>query len=734
MIRNGCGPVCSRNKSLQEVSKCRWKSWSLTEAIAVSIVSHAQVQRPNGGCAHILAVIFGLLLLPSASADILGATASGDDWAGYGRTYDQAHYSPLADINDSNVSRLGLAWWVDIPGMVLATSVPLEVDGRLYFATGYSVVRAVDAATGRLLWIYDPEVPKVAGRKLSHGYGIRGIAFWNGKIYVGTQDGRLISVDVRSGKQVWSVATTEAGDLRVITGPPLVFNGRVMIGHGGAEFGPLRGYVTAYDAETGKQLWRFFTVPGDPHKGFENNAMEMAARTWSGKWWTYGGGGAVWNAMTYDPELNRVYIGTSNGSPWNQKIRSPGGGDNLFLTAIVALDADTGAYVWHYQTNPGDVWDFDAVEDIELASVVIQGESHRVLMQASKNGFFYIIDRDTGKLVSAEKFARVTWAEKIDLVTGRPVEAINARYESGETTVWPGQWGAHGPQAMAFNPTVNLVYIPVVNLPSYYNDKDIDFKTWKPSRNLLINIGVKFRVDHPGNTPTDVGVSSLLAWNPIKQSAAWRVALPGIWNGGIATTVGNLVFQGRCDGKFLAYAADSGKELWSFEAQVGIVGAPITYKVGNRQYVSVMAGFGGAGFSFGPMWDARTQSRRLLTFALDGHAELPPAPPRPEVVPVHDPKFKSNATAEKSGADRFGNHCAPCHGGDAVAGGAAPDLRASSVIISAAVFRSIVKGGVLLDQGMPRFEELSAVEVDNIRQFLRSRAADLAKTKLSESH
>jgi quinohemoprotein ethanol dehydrogenase len=355
-------------------------------------------------------------------------------------------------------------------------------------------------------------------------------------------------------------------------------------------------------------------------------------------------------------------------------------------------------------------------------------------MQASKNGFFYVIDRDSGQLISAEKFAKVTWAEKIDLKTGRPVEAADARYQSGEATIWPGGNGAHGPQAMAFNPTHNLAYIPTIDLPGEYNDKGIDLKAWKHHPNLILNIGVKFNADNPGNTPMNVGISSLLAWDPIAQRAAWRVSLPGIWNGGTATTAGNLVLQGRCDGKFVAYAADSGKELWSFDAQVGIVGAPITYKVANRQYVSVMAGFGGFGATLGPMWDARTQSRRLLTFALGADAKLPPALPRHETVPVYDPQFKSDAKTEQSGATAFGYRCAGCHGGGAAAGGAAPDLRASLVILSGNAFAGVVKDGMLLERGMPRFQELSNVEVENIRQYLRSRAMELARSKTAQTH
>jgi len=651
-----------------------------------------------------------LFQVSSVSADTPIGASDGDNWANYGRAHDEAHYSPLADINTANVSRLALAWWFDIPGVVLAESVPLEVNGTLYFATGYSVVRAVDATTGRLLWAYDPQVPRVAGHKLRLLWGIRGIAFWNDKIYVGTHDGRLIAIDAKTGKPVWSVATNERpDDFRIVTGPPCAFDGRIVIGHASSEFGPapgyvsIRGYVTAYDAENGRRLWRFFTVPGNPAKGFETKAMEMAAKTWSGKWWKDGGGGTVWNAITYDPELHHVYIGTSNGTPADAKLRSPGGGDNLFLASIVALDADSGRYLWHYQLNPAETWDFDATNDIELANLVIDGRSRRVLMQASKNGFFYVIDRDSGKLLSAEKFAKVTWAERIDLNTGRPVETAFARDPSAYMRIWPSGDGAHSWTSMAFNPTRNLVYIPVLDSSRECNDDHIDL-----------------------HGKECMGTAALLAWDPIQQHAIWRVALPGVRSGGAVTTAGNLVFQGRSDGRFVAYAADSGKELWSFDAQVGIAGAPITYKVAGKQYVSVLAGYGGGGAIVDPRWDARTQPRRVLTFALGGGAQLPPPPPRHEVVPVADPQFEPNPNIEKKGQESFIGHCAMCHGFDAIAGGQAPDLRESPIILSAKGFDEIVKRGMLRQYGMPRFEELSDTELETIRQYLRSRALDLA--------
>lgn len=625
---------------------------------------------------------------------------------GSGRTHSQTHYSPLSEVNEKNIADLRLAWWFDVPGVVLAISAPLEVDGILYFVTGYSVVRALDAATGRLIWEYDPHIPEVAGRRLRILFGTRGIAFLNKKIYVGTYDGRLIAIDAASGKLVWDVRTTETDDLRVITGPPLVFGDKVVIGHGVSEFATLRGYVTAYAAETGEKLWRFYTVPGDPGKGFENQSMVTAAKTWTGEWWREGGGGAVWNAMTFDPEFNRIYLGVGQGWPWNPEVRSPGTGDNLFTSGIVALDAETGKYVWHYQTNPRDAWDYDATTDLVLANGSFEGKQRPVLMQASKNGFFYVLDRRTGELVSARNYVRVTWAERIDLKTGRPVEVAAARAEGVRKQVWPRTYGAHGPQPMAYSPLTALAYIPAIDFPT----ADTQARRCELKK--------------------QVGDGMLVAWDPLRQQLAWRVSLPGAWNGGILATAGNLVFQGRCDGKFIAYASDSGKELWSFDAQVGIVGAPISYQADGRQYVSVLVGYSGYPSVWGSRWDARTQRRRVLTFSLVGKADLPSAPPQYKFLPVDTSTFVPDEELIARGKGHFElKLCFACHGLEAIAGGAAPDLRASPTILDQDLFSNIVKRGALLSRGMPRFDELSDDELHEIRQYLLARAASAQEVK-----
>lgn len=655
----------------------------------------------------------------------LANESDGRNWAGYGRTFSEQRYSPLGQIDTRSIQRLGLLWSLELESPGNVATAPLEVDGVIYFGVGLSVIHAVDARTGKLLWRYDPQTAKAAGARLRRAWGIRGIAFWNGKVYSGTQDGRLIAIDAKSGAPVWSVMTVGADDVRYITGAPRVFRGKVIIGHGGADFGPVRGYVTAYDAESGRQLWRFHTVPGNPADGFESPAMAMAAKTWTGEWWKFGGGGTVWNAMTYDPEFNRVYLGTGNGAPWNQKLRSPGGGDNLFLSSIVALDADSGEYVWHYQTNPGESWDYNSAMDMVLATLPVEGRPRKVLLHAPKNGFFYVIDRENGKLISAEKIARVTWAERIDLPSGRPVEVPGIRYESGEALIWPGPYGAHNWQPMAFNPGSGLAYIPVRDMPGHYDDKGIDPATYTNGPGSRSPMGINIS---GSDIPASAGHSYLLAWDPLRQKEAWRAPTPGLWNGGVLTTAGRLAFQGHAGGKLVAYDARSGHEVWSFELGVGTIAPPITYELDGRQYISILAGWTGGTVLLGSLsaqhgWVGRGHPRRLLTFALGGKARLPAAQPPARPTPVDDPGFVIDAAKARRGAALYGK-CGICHGMGAVAGGYIPDLRASPVPLSATAFERIVRGGALLERGMPAFGELSNDDLEDLRHFLRARARE----------
>ncbi|MEJ2604608.1 MAG: PQQ-binding-like beta-propeller repeat protein, partial [Gammaproteobacteria bacterium] len=352
------------------------------------------------------------------------------EWLAYGGTHYERRYSPLTDIDTENVGQLKVDWYLDLPRDVGLVSTPLVVDDVMYFTGTMNVVRAVDAVTGELLWQFDPEVGKaLAGKRQAGFVHNRGLTFYGDKVYTATWDGRLIAIDAKTGEKVWSVRTFPEDAALYITGAPKAFKGKVLIGNGGTETGPNRGFVTAYDAETGEEAWKFWIVPGNPADGFENAAMEMAAETWTGEWWKHGGGGNAWHGFTYDPEFDAVYIGTGNGSPWNRNIRSPDGGDNLFLCSVVALDPDTGEYRWHYQTVPGETWDYNSNMDIVLADLTIDGEQVKALLHAPKNGFFYVIDRATGELVSAEPFADVNWATHVDPETGRPVEVEGARYE-----------------------------------------------------------------------------------------------------------------------------------------------------------------------------------------------------------------------------------------------------------------------------------------------------------------
>ncbi|NND79301.1 MAG: PQQ-dependent dehydrogenase, methanol/ethanol family, partial [Maribacter sp.] len=473
------------------------------------------------------------------------------NWLAYGRTHNERRFSPATHINSTNVSNLKVDWFMDLPNDVGLVSTPLVVDGVLYFTGTMNVVRAVNAFTGQLIWEYDPEVGKAVEGKRKIGWKHnRGISYYKGKIFAATWDGRLQALDAKTGAKIWSVRTFDMERSLYITGAPKAFKGKVLIGNGGTENGPTRGWVTAYDADTGKEAWKFYIVPGNPADGFENDAMEMAAKTWTGEWWKHGGGGNTWHGYTYDAELDVLYIGTGNGSPWNRKIRSPEGGDNLFLCSIVALKPDTGEYLWHYQTTPGESWDYNSNMDIVLADLKIEGKTVKALMHAPKNGFFYVIDRETGKLISAEPFVETTWASHIDMKTGRPVEIEGARYETEPAYIAPNAWGGHSWHAMSYNPNTGLVYIPALHQGANYSDEGIDLGTWQAIE-FKGGVGVNTTFD---DKPRDFP-ASLIAWDPVNQKEVWKIPQEHLHNAGTLTTAGNLLFQGRPDGKFLAYDA-----------------------------------------------------------------------------------------------------------------------------------------------------------------------------------
>jgi quinohemoprotein ethanol dehydrogenase len=597
-----------------------------------------------------------------------------------------------------------------------------------------NVIRAVDAVTGELLWEYDPQVAKeIAGKRKTGWKHNRGISFYEGKIFAATWDGRLFALDAKSGRELWTVRTFDMERSLYITGAPKAFKGKVLIGNGGTENGPTRGWVTAYDADTGEEAWKFHIVPGNPADGFENAAMEMAAETWTGEWWKHGGGGNAWHGFTYDEELDAIYIGTGNGSPWNRKIRSPDGGDNLFLCSIVALDPDTGDYLWHYQTTPGETWDYNSNMDIVLADVQLGDESDepiKAILHAPKNGFFYVINRETGKLVSAEPFVETTWATHIDIETGRPVEVPGARYEVDAAYITPNAYGGHSWMSMSYNPQTGLAYIPALHYATNYSDEGIDLEGYQ-AEEFSGGTGVSAL---PAEMPRDYP-ASLIAWDPVKQQPAWEIPQQRGPNGGTLTTAGDLVFQGRADGMFVAYDARSGEELWSYNAGLGMTAAPITYDIDGKQYVSMLVGWGGGAAGLGKLfvseefspsrlgWDYGKHMRRLVTFSLDGTADMPALPPPYFPQPIDAPDFVIDPGLADQGAAEYGT-CLGCHGLDAVAAGMAPDLRASQIVLNAEAFAAIVRDGSLVGRGMPAHPQITDAQLEALQHYLRRRARE----------
>jgi quinohemoprotein ethanol dehydrogenase len=693
----------------------------------------------------IVAVTAGMLLsagcrtpTPKASAEpshkpaevnaerLLNADHEPGDWMTHGRTYQEQRFSPLKQINDHNIGQLSLAWFEDLDTNRGQESTPLVIDDVMYFTTAWSKVVAVNAATGAVLWTYDPHVPASWGVNACCDVVNRGLAAWNGKLYLGTLDGRLVALDAANGKVVWDRLTIDPAYRYTITGAPRVVKGMVIIGNAGAEM-LVRGYVSAYDAETGAMKWRFYTVPGDPSKAFENTAMEKAAKTWTGQWWKFGGGGTVWDSIVYDPETDLLFIGVGNGAPWNQRVRSPRGGDNLFLSSIVALRPKTGEYVWHYQESPGEMWDFTANQQIIIADLKIDGQPRKVLLHAPKNGFFYVIDRINGALISAKPYTFINWATGVDLKTGRPIETNIARYPgSNPPPVVPGPLGAHSWQPMSYDPLTGLVYIPV---------NDVGFKYKSPEnfqpRSLAPNYGIDVvAAGMPQDPKTKRAIlanvkGKLVAWNPVEQKPAWAVQRPGPWNGGTLSTAGNLVFEGTASGHFEAYRADTGEKLWSFDAQTGVMAGPVSYTANGDQYVAVVVGWGGVfPLATGEVSFASGRVRnvsRVLAFKLGGKAALPP-PHEIEEPKLDPPPSTARQATVQHGERLFQRYCATCHGDVAVSGGVLPDLRYSAALGSDLWF-DIVRGGLLQPNGMVSFaKELSQKDAVDIRAYVIFRA------------
>ena len=649
-------------------------------------------------------------------AALRNANARAGEWITHGRTYAETRFSPLRQIDSTNVKNLGLAWSFDTDTTRGLEATPIIVDGVMYTTGSWSVVFALDARTGRQLWKWDPQVPRTFGQRACCDVVNRGVAVYKGKVYVGTLDGRLAALDADTGKLSWQVVTVDQSRPYTITAAPRIVKGKVLIGNGGAEMG-VRGYLSAYDAASGKLAWRFYTVPGDPSKPFESPAMERAAKTWKGEWWKIGGGGTVWDSLAYDPELDLLYVGTGNGSPWNREIRSPGGGDNLYLSSILALRPDTGELLWHYQTTPGDCWDYTATQHIILADLDIGGRTRKVLMQAPKNGFFYVLDRSTGELLSASPYVPISWAKEVDKKTGRPVEMPGVRYIDNAAFIKPGPLGGHNWQPMSFNPQTGLVYIPAQDTLFVYSpDRKFEYRpgTW--------NTGIDFSLF---KDPVPLMPGFLLAWDPVNQKERWRVPYTSFWNGGTLTTAGNLVFQGTADGRFVAYSADKGEKLWETSVRTGVIASPVTYELDGVQYVSIMAGWGGAfPLTGGDGKGSSPAAGRLLTFVLDGKQQLSDViAQKPTVSPIG---VTASPETVEAGATLFAQWCAVCHGLGAAGGGATADLRYSHPSIFDK-YRDIVLDGKYQGMGMPSLKRwLTAEQVDAIRAYVLTRRAALA--------
>lgn len=661
--------------------------------------------------------------------DAMIAQPPAGEWLTYGYDRAETRFSPLDQINDKNVAQLGLAWSADLDTARGQEATPLMHDGVLYITTAWSMVKAYDAKTGALKWSYDPKVPRAKLVDVCCDAVNRGVALYGNKVYVGTLDGRLVALDQKTGKVVWDKLTIPEGSHMAITGAPRVVKGKVLIGSAGAEYFT-RGYLAAFDAETGDQVWRFYTVPGDPSKPQDGKHLEAAAKTWSGDFWKKGGGGTVWDSITYDPVTDLVYFGTANAEPWNPAYRNTNGaGDSLYTASIVAVKPDTGEYVWHFQETPEDRWDFDSNQQITVTDLNIGGQKRRVVMHAPKNGYFFVLDAKTGAFVAGNPFVDgINWAKGLDPKTGRPMVNPEAQYErSGKPFLgFPGAVGAHSWTPMSYSPKTGLVYIPTNNTPQVYSHDP----NWKPG-----TTGFQLGIDAtPGNLPADKAVrtatkaamtGALVAFDPVAGKVKWRVPQQTPTNGGTLATAGNLVFQGTALGDFKAYTADTGKELWSFHAQSGILAAPMTYSIDGEQYVAVLVGWGGVwDVSAGKLVTSKITPNisRLVVFKLGAKGQLPPPPPNTERK-LDPPPPSGTPEQVAMGEKLYTNSCSVCHGATAVAGALNPDLRHSVALGNPKLWQQIVHDGLLQQNGMVAWkDQFKPDQIEAIRLYVIKRA------------
>lgn len=631
--------------------------------------------------------------------------SSPEEWLSYGLDLAETRFSPLDQINADNLNQLGLAWSYEVgAGGGPQEASPLVWDGALYSITNWSIVFAVDARTGEELWRFDPEVNQVTVRpKTCCGIVQRGVALYNGMIIAPVLDGRMVALDAKTGKPVWETRVAYSQENHTITMAPRIAGDKVIIGAAGGEF-PTRGFFSAFDAQTGQLAWTFYTVPGNPDEPFENEAMRVAAQTWDGEWWRYGGGGSVWDSIAYDPDTNLVYVGTGNGGPWPESVRQSEGLDNLYVASILAVDADSGELAWHYQNTPGDSWDYDSTQGFVLTDLMIEGRERQVLMQANKNGFYYVLDRVTGEYISAKPFARLNWASGID-ETGRPIINPDAHYDhdNGAATIYPSNGGAHNWAPMSWNPNTGLVYIPVSlgGNRTFVVDPAFDFN---PAQ---MNTGVPRRgradpalVANP-KVPESIGPEGsgdmLLAWDPVAQEERWRRPGGGRSGGGTLTTASNLLFQVINDGRILVYSADEGELLLEIDSGLAAgMAPPITYMLDDTQYIAFMGGTGlGADNPIMP---------KLFAFSLGGTQQIPQT-------------LTSTATGDSvTGALLYRQTCLPCHGEDGL-GGPAGGVSLADIASNLDGIISAVTAGQGKD--MPAFQlALSNTQILDVATFI----------------